>query len=132
VPGLGEGGVGGGARNPEVDQVDKIPRVRDQDVRRLDIAMHQPRLVGAIQCRRNLFDHRDRIRRAEPAPVCGHVGAQIAALDQPHVDIKSTVDLTEAVDGHHVRIVEARRRACLAAEAFLKVAVLGQMRGGAA
>ena len=91
--------------------------------------MHQPRLVGAIQGRRNLFDHRDRIDRAEPAPVCGHVGAQIAALDQPHVDIKSTVDLTEAVDGHHVRIVEARRRACLAAEAFLKVAVLGQMRG---
>ena len=59
----------------------------------------------------------------------GHVGAQIAALDQPHVDIEPTVDLTEAVDGHHVWIGEARRRPRLAAEAFLKFGVLGQMRG---
>ena len=91
--------------------------------------MDQSHLVGAVQRRRNLFDHRDRALRAEPFAVLGDVLGQVAALDQPHVDIQLSVDLAVIVDGHHVGVVEACRDACLAPEAFLELGVLGEMRG---
>ncbi len=55
--------------------------------------------------------------------------AKIAALDQPHVDIQSAIDLAEAVDGHHMWVGQARRYARLAPEALLKLVVFCQMAG---
>ena len=91
--------------------------------------MDQPHLVGAIQCRGNLFDHRDRALGAEPSTVFCDVLQQIAALDQPHVDIQSTIDLAVTVDGHHMWVVEACRYACLSTESLLKLLVPRQVRG---
>ena len=53
---------------------------------------------------------------------------QVAALDEPHVHIQSALDFPIAVNGHHVRLVEPRRRPSLATEPLLKVLVLGKMR----
>lgn len=126
--GVGELGVGFRAGQTEVDEVDEVVGGGDQDVHRLDVAMDQSHPVGAIQCRGNLFDHRHRTIRAQPSAVFGDVAGQVATLDEPHVDVEPAVDLAVAVDGHHVRVVEAGRYACLPAEAALKVFVLGQMR----
>jgi hypothetical protein len=45
--------------DPKVDQVNEIAR-GDQDVGRLDVAMHQSRVVGAVECSSDLLDDRDR------------------------------------------------------------------------
>lgn len=53
---------------------------------------------------------------------------QIAAVNESHVDVEATVDLTEVVDRHDMRLVEHRRRTRLTLETLPKLAVGGQVR----
>ena len=53
--------------------------------------------------------------------------AEVAALDQPHVQVEQAVDLAVAVDRHHVRIVEPGRGLRFAPEPLLEDRVLGEM-----
>lgn len=85
--------------------------------------------MRAIQRRGNLFDYCDRALGAQPPAVLADVVDQIAALDEPHVDVEPAVDFAVAVDGHHMRIVQTCSNACLAPEPLLKLVVLGQVCG---
>ncbi len=87
----------------------------------------RPVLVRGVQCVGDLLDDRDGERRAERLLGLGEHRAQIAALDQPHVQIQPAVDLTEPVDRHHVRVVDARGGLRLAAEPRLERLVDGHV-----
>jgi hypothetical protein len=52
---------------------------------------------------------------------------EVAPLDQPHVDVQLPVDLAEVVNGHHVRVVQPRGDACLAAKPLLEEVVVDQL-----
>jgi hypothetical protein len=89
--------------NAEVSQVAVQARfVRsDQDVRPLDVPVHDSGGVGGVQRSRNLPHDLAGMLGREMACRCQGVG-QVAALDQPHVDKEVPVDLTEVVDGDDV------------------------------
>ena len=53
--GLGHSGLAQHARNPEVDQIGEIV-VIEQDVRRFDVAVDEPNLVGGMQSFGDLAD----------------------------------------------------------------------------
>ena len=112
-----------GARQPEVDQVHEIA-ARDQDVGRLDVAVDEPELVRTIEPVGHLADHHDGERRAERLLGLLQHRAEIAAFDEPHVQIQPAVDLAVSVDGDDVGIVDARGHLRLAAEACLERLVL--------
>ena len=53
---------------------------------------------------------------------------QVAAVDQPHVDIEAAVDLAVIVDGDDVRVVQPGGGVRLPAEPLGEAGVLGQVR----
>ena len=63
---LGQFLVGGRAGDAEVDQVSEI-LAGDQDVGRLDVAVHHPRGMGGIESRGDLADESDRARWGQRA-----------------------------------------------------------------
>ena len=96
----------GSARQAEVDQVHEVA-VGDQDVRRFDVAVDQPGGMRGVQRRRDLLDHLHReILRQRLFRLAEH-GPEVAALDQPHIQIEPAVDLAETVDRHHMWVVES-------------------------
>ena len=101
---LRQRGLTGGAGDAEVDQVREVV-LGDQDVGRLDVAVHQADLMCRMQRRSDLVDDADGTRRVQPAVSDDRV--QVLALDQPHRDEESPVDLTEVVDRHYVGFVDA-------------------------
>jgi hypothetical protein len=113
-------------RQAEVDQVHEVA-LGDQDVRRLHITVDQVRLVRGVECTGHLLDDRHHERRVERLVALAQHRAEVAAVDQPHVQVQPPVDLPESVDGHDVRIVHAGGGLRLAAEALLEGDVLGEM-----
>ena len=89
--------------------------------------MHQADPVCGEQRRRDLLDDPDGPGRSQRATA--EQRPQVLALDEPHVHEQASVDLTEVVDRHHVRVVEPRRRPSLPAEPLLEGLVVGQMGG---
>ena len=117
-----------GAGQAEVDQIHEVA-IGDQNVRRLDVAVDQTRSVRVIQCRRDLFGHLHAEFRIEWPVAVGENRAQVAALDQAHIQIEPVVDLAESVDRHHMRIVEPGRGLRLPPEPRLKGLVGRHVRG---
>ena len=91
----GQALLAGRAGQAEVDQVHEVP-VGDQDVRRLDVPVDQARFVSGIQRRRDLLDHLDRERRHQRLVRVLEHGPEVAALDQPHVQIEPAIDLADS------------------------------------
>ena len=58
------------SRQPEVGEVDVVASrgVREQDVRRLDVAVHEPVGVGGVECLADAVDDHRRPRRLEAGP----------------------------------------------------------------
>ena len=85
----------GGAGDPEIDQVGEVVLV-EQNVGGFDIAVQQADLVRGMQREGDLFDDAHRPRRLQ-RPVGQH-GLQVAALDQPHIDVQAAVDFAVVVN----------------------------------
>jgi hypothetical protein len=111
-----------GARDAEVDEVGEVV-VGQQDVGRLDVAVHQPGPVGGVERRRDLLDDVHRAFGLQRAGSQERV--QVDAVDEPHGDVEASVDLADVVDRHDVRVVESRGDAGFAAEPLVEVGVLG-------
>jgi hypothetical protein len=75
----------------------------------------------------DLLDHVDRERRSERLVTVLQHGPEVAALDQPHVQVEQAIDLPVAVDRHHMRVVEPGRGLRFAPEPLLEGGVLGEM-----
>ena len=109
----------------EVDEVGEVV-VGQQNVGRLDVAVHQPCLMRTVQCRRDLLD--DVHRAAGVQRPCVQQGLQVHAVDEPHRHVQPAVDLADVVDRHDVGIVQTCRGAGLAAEPLVELGVLGVVR----
>ena len=70
-----------------------------------------------------------RTARAGSSGPSASTALQVAALDQPHVDVEAAVDFAVVMDRDDVRAVQSCRGVGFAAESPLKVLVLRQIRG---
>lgn len=110
-----ETGVAGRAREPEVDQIYEVVPC-DKDIRRLDIAVHQPRFVSGVQRQGHLLDDVHRTGGRQRAGSQHRL--EISPLDEAHGHEEPAVDLAEIVDRDDVRFLESRRDAGLPTESF--------------
>ena len=110
----------------EVDQIREVIR-REEDVLRLDVAVHQAVGVRGVQSGRHLRDDRRGPRRLQ-RPVRPQLVLQAAALDQPHVDVEHSVDVAEVVHRDDVRFLQPRSYPRLAPETFLVARISGHLR----
>ena len=101
-------------RDAEVEQLDHAV-IADDDVVRLDVAVHQARAMRRRQRARHV---------AEPAQPLAHahrcvadVLAQRPPAHQLHGDERRALELADVEDRHRVRVRERRRRARLAQHA---------------
>ena len=89
--------------------------VADEDVARLDVAMHEPGLVGGVERRRHLVEQRQRAGPRERA--AGDERRERRAADELHRDEQPVVGLDGLVHGDDVRMLERGLHPALAAEA---------------
>ena len=120
-----QAGLAHRARDPKIDKIRKVVVV-EQSVGRLDIPMHQSDLVRGMHCLGHLLDNQHRPGRIQRT--VGQHLSQVAAVDQPHVDIEAAVDLAVIVDGDDVRVVQPGSGVRLPAEPLGEAGVLGQVR----
>ena len=99
---------------PEVGQVGVVA-LPEQDVGRLDVAVHQAGGVRGVERGADLPDDPRRARRVE-RPLAADERAQVVAGDVAHRDVGDPVLLARVVDRDHVRVVDRRRDARLAQE----------------
>ena len=102
-----------GSGDAEVNEVGEV-ELRNEDVRRFDVAMHQSDLMGGVQRGGNLVD--DHHGAGGVQRTVGNQVMEVATLDQTHVHVEAAVDLTEPVDRHDVGIAESRRGVRLSSE----------------
>ena len=90
---------------------------RDQQVRRLDVAVNNVLFVGVLQCSGDLLDDLDRTLDGRDAPSLHHL-EQILTLDILHRDEQVTVSFTRIVHRDDVVVAELGRRLSLGLEPF--------------
>ena len=100
---------------------DRHPESRtDQDIGRLDVQVHSPRIVNRLHPAADLSDHPqgdiDVQRRVKRKP-----SLQTGARDVLHHEVRRAVMLAEGVDGHHILVSQARHRSRLAQKTNLEV-----------
>ncbi len=88
----------------------------EQNVFRLDVAMHDPFVMGELQGVANLRHDGQRILRRHFAG--SNRLPQIHAVNEFHDDIKQPVALAEVVDADDIRMIQPGQRAGLAREPF--------------
>lgn len=112
-------------RQPEVGYANLVPGV-DQDVRRLQITVHDLLFPRRIQSFRRLMNDLQRFldRQALFArdPLC-----ECLPGDKLHDDVGSRVNLTERIDVHDVRMLDGRHHAGLSKEARTGVMTLRKL-----
>ena len=109
-------------REPEVGEVGVL--AAEQDVGRLDVAVHEPDGVRGVQRRADLVaDRRDAVGR-EP-PVARQQPLQVDALDVAHHEVEVPALLARRVHRDHVRVVDRGGDARLALEALAEAGVAG-------
>ena len=116
------------AREPEVGEVDLVaPRgIGEQDVRRLDVAVHEPLGVRGVKRPPDAIDDRRRPRRLDGALLVKQ-RAQIGSLHEAHRDVQHPVRLADRVDRDDVRMLDLRRDARLTLEARAKRRVVREI-----
>jgi hypothetical protein len=89
---------------PEVGEV-RVLAGAEQDVGRLDVAVHDPARVRRVERARDL---RDDVRGASGVEVLlgAHERAQVRALDVAHGDVQGAVVLARVVDRDDVGVVD--------------------------
>ena len=126
------GGVGAvaGVREPEVGEVGVIAvaLLVEQDVARLDVAVHQPAPVGGVERFGDLRGDGDGPLGAERS-AGSQQGLEVGAVDVAHRDEQPAIDLAGVVDGDDVRVVEARRQPRLVQEPLAEALVLREALG---
>ncbi len=110
----------------EVDQIGEVIRC-EQDILRLDVAVHQAARVRGVQRSRHLRDDRGGPARVEWT-VRPQLVLEAGALDQSHVDVQDSVDVSEVVHRDDVWLLQSRRHPRLAPEALLEARVCGHLR----
>ena len=95
-----------------------------QDVRGLDVAVHQASRVGRVERLRHLVDDRGSPAGLEPA-LLGEDLAQVDAIDEAHGDEQRAVSLAHGVDGDHVWMLDLSSDRGLALEARAELRVVG-------
>jgi hypothetical protein len=121
-------GVADRPSNPEVREIAVHARFTrlDQDVRRLDVPVHDPGGVGGVERPRDLPHDLDGTFGRELTRSCHGLG-EVVTLDQPHIEIKSAVDLTEVVDGDDVGLGQPRSASALLEEAVAELLVRDEL-----
>ncbi len=100
----------GALREAEVAEVAVLAAgsLRDEDVRGLDIAVHETLLVGGVERLGNLREEVDGALRLQ-CSVLGDDLRQIGSFDVAHREEEDAVLLPRLVDRDDVRMVERRR-----------------------
>ena len=107
----------------EVQQLHDQPAravLPQQDVRWLDVAVHDPAVVGSRQRSRDLAQHRERVRPVQsPGPL--EVRREVLAFEELHRDEEQSLGCFPIIeDVDDVRMVDEHRRFRLAEEAMPK------------
>ncbi len=118
--------VGEATGEPEVGQVD-VTVGRDEDVRRLDVAVDESTRVRCVQGGCDLPGDRDGLFLRQ-RPRCEQL-LELGALDVAHGDVQLAGDLAGVVDGDDVRVVDRGGQPRLAQEPLAEALVLGELGG---
>ena len=124
-PGLREPLRSGVFHDAEVGQEDTVRRRLDQDVRRLDVAVHEIALVCRVERACGLLEDVERSTDVERAFTLDQ-RLQVSALDIAHRDEELTVRVARVVDRDDVRVVDLRCAPRLALETLAEALVLAQ------
>ncbi len=111
----------------EVGQVGVLLAVldRDQDVRGLDVAVHEAAAVGGVQRGRELLEQLDRSRRLD-RPLLDQDLAEVGAGDVVHDEEQHPLMLARVMDPDDVRVMQRGGDARLALEPLAELLVLGE------
>ena len=93
-----------------------LVRLREQDVRRFDVAVDEPGRVSGVERAADLLGDRERLLRGERAAL-PEERPQARAVDVAHREVEDAFDLARVVDRDHVRVVERGGELRLAEEA---------------
>ena len=99
----------------------------DQNVRRLDVAVHETALVRDVECGRYLLHDRESTYRLERA-LASEQRFQVRTFDEAHRDVELPVGLAGVVDRNHVRVVDRGRQLALAEKPVPKPSIRRQLR----
>ena len=115
-------------REAEVGQVRVLfRRAGDQDVRRLDVAVHQTAALGGVERVGDLGRRSGRRAPGSSPPAPRRQRAQVRALDEAHREIEHALGLAGLEDRHDVGMVDRRGELSLGLEALAEVAVAGEL-----
>ena len=124
---LGQFFIGGRAGDAEVHQVGEVV-VGDQDVRWLDVAVHDTGGVGGVQRRGDLEDDRHRAWRGQGAESLENA-VEVGALDHAHLQVHLPVDFAVIVDRHDVGFLQSAGDARLALHPLAEHRILAELGG---
>jgi hypothetical protein len=131
LAGLGLAGYGGAPlREPEVGEIGVVPApsgLREQDVARLYVPVHEAFLVGGVERVRHLSHDPDRSSRLERPFAPDEVLERIAG-DVAHGDEQGPVRRSRLEDGDNVWMIEARRQVRFVLDPAPEIGILGQLR----
>jgi hypothetical protein len=108
----------------EVHQLDR-PARRDHDVRRLDIAVHEPRLVQIVHGRAERVDDLQHACEGE-APAIGEQLLQRLPVHDLHREVRSPAGVADVEDGDEVGMTQRGQRARFGKEPLAVVGVAGE------
>ncbi len=112
-------------RQAEVQNLGVAP-ARDEEIRRLEIAVHDPRGVRGFKGVGHLDGERQQLIDVERAP--GDALLQRHPLEELHHEERASTLLADIVDGADAGVIERRCRACLALESSQGVGILRELR----
>jgi hypothetical protein len=99
----------------------------DQDVVRLDVAVHHTAPVRVGERPRDVAQHAGRVGDGE-RPRAGHAAPQCLALHVAHHEEDDVAVRLDGVHGHDVGVRQSGRRACLTQEALAEVRLTRERR----
>ena len=116
----------GSLRQAEIQDL-RRPALHEEDVRGLDVAMHDSLRVRRIEAVGDLDADLQELRDLDGPG--GDAVLERLALEQLHGDERPTLELADVVDRADVGMIERRRRARLAAEPLDRLRIPGDVVG---
>ncbi len=115
------------ARQAEVQQLD-LPARADQDVGRLDVAVHDAARVGVAEAGADLQEDAHALGQGDRRLALDQ-RAQVVALEQLHGHVEPPVGLVHVVDADDVGMAQLADRLDLATEALVQLFLGGELLG---
>ena len=109
----------------EIGQI-RMTILREQDILRLHVTMHQPRIVRYVQRSGDLAEDVDRVLRRKPSLV--HPLAQRRPLDETHCQIEPPFRLSRVVDRNNIWMIQRSRMFPFSPEPLPERFVAAQLR----